>query len=465
MTCEDHSLENYKILAVDDSYSALLLYKNLLGQSGAEVHTAKDGREGLAMAEREAYDLIISDVDMPGMDGIAFCRALRAEPRTGKTPIIMASTFGTEADIEKGFAAGASAYLCKSEVAQLLLKTVGEVLRRTRQVLQRRILVVDDSRSIVQFLEQGLQREGFHTESAGNGQVALELLAHRRPDLVLSDIRMPLMDGFAFCRAVKSDPALAAIPFVVMSDSDDRAHMNRMLQYGAAAYLVKPFNINQLIVFIEKILSDHFLLLLRERERLALEQRNLLGSISSLISALEARDSYTRGHSEGVSQIAAEMVALSGASRAEVERVAIGGRLHDIGKIGVRDSVLLKPGRLQEEEFAEIKKHPEIGLSILQPISSLADILPIVYHHHEHWDGNGYPLGLKKKGIPFWARITAVADIFHALTSNRPYRDAMTPERALEIIRSERERQLCPECVDLFFRWIDSKGAGPYYPT
>lgn len=465
MVSVDLDLTDARILAVDDSISALSLYKGLLEPLGAEVHTAEDGREGLEMARAENYDLIISDVDMPRMDGIALCRSVRSDQKTFKTPIIISSTFSTEADIEKGFEAGASAYLSKSEVRQLLIKTVSEVLHRTRQVLQRKILIVDDSRSILQFLEKGLAGEGFQTESVSNGQLALERLACERPDLILSDINMPVMDGFALCRAVKSDPVLAPIPFVVMSSNKDRAHMNRMVQYGAAAYLVKPFNINQLIVFIEKILSDHFLLLLKERERLEIERNNLLGSITSLISALEARDSYTRGHSEGVSHIAAGMVALSGANGADVERVAIGGRLHDIGKIGVRDSVLLKPGRLTDEEFAQIKRHPEIGKSILQAIPSLTDILPIVCHHHEFWNGNGYPFGLKGSEIPFWARVTAVADIFHALTSDRPYREAMSTDKAFEIIRAEREKQLCPESVDLFFRWIESQGSrARYYP-
>ena len=454
-----------KILVVDDSISALALYKGLLENSGVEVHTAKDGEEGLEKAREGSYDLIISDVDMPRMDGIHFCRALRAESKTSQTPILIASTFHTEADIEKGFKAGASAYLSKSEVSQHLIKTISDILFRSRQVQRRKILIVDDSTAILQFLQAGLAGQGFETASAANGKLALDLLAGQRPDLILSDINMPVMDGFALCRTVKENPELAGIPFVVMSTSHDRAHMNRMVQYGAAAYLVKPFNLNQLVVFIEKILSDHFLLLLKERERLTLERDSLLGSISSLISALEARDSYTRGHSEGVAQISSEIVALSGASEMEVERVAIGGRLHDIGKIGVRDSVLLNPGRLSDEEFAHIKQHPEIGRSILQAIPSLADILPIVYHHHEYWNGKGYPLGLKKNEIPFWARVTAVADVFHALTSDRPYRDAMPVEKALDIIRAEREKQFCPECVDLFFQWVSSRGAvARHYP-
>jgi putative two-component system response regulator len=126
--------------------------------------------------------------------------------------------------------------------------------------------------------------------------------------------------------------------------------------------------------------------------------------------------------------------------------------------LGVRDRVLLKPGKLTDEEYDHIKQHPAIGKTILEPISSFSDILPIVYLHHERWDGKGYPLGLQKTQIPFWARITAVVDAFHALTSDRPYRSGMPYGKAFGIIASQREIQFCPQSVDLFFKWVDQKG-------
>ncbi len=367
-------------------------------------------------------------------------------------------TFDSDKDIERGFEAGASAYLSKKEVRQLLYKTASEVLWKSHHIHQRKILIVDDSRSILNMVEKGLVENGFQTVAALNGKIALDLLTREKPDLILSDINMPEMDGFELCKKVKADPDLAMVPFVVMSTNDEKIHMDRMIQYGAAAYLVKPFNLDQLVVMIGKILSDHFLLLLKERERLDFERTSLLDSIASLVSALEARDAYTRGHSEAVSEITSEMVALNGANTSDVEKVAIGGRLHDIGKIGVRDKVLLKPGKLTDDEFAHIKIHPVIGKAILQPIPSLSEVLPIVYSHHERWDGKGYPNGLKKEQIHFWARITAVVDTFHALTSDRPYRRGMDYGKAFEIIQSVRENQLCPESVDLFFYWVTSKG-------
>ena len=146
----------------------------------------------------------------------------------------------------------------------------------------------------------------------------------------------------------------------------------------------------------------------------------------------------------------------------EIESLGIAGRLHDLGKIGVPDSILLKPGRLSEEEFAVIKEHPVIGASILGSIPSIRPLLPVILHHHERFDGKGYPDGIRGKQITLWARITAVADTYHALTSDRPYRKGMDREKALGIIEEVRGTQLCPDCVDVFQILMRDPSAGSY---
>jgi len=183
----------------------------------------------------------------------------------------------------------------------------------------------------------------------------------------------------------------------------------------------------------------------------------MLASITSLIVALEARDHYTRGHSEAVAMLVAEMAAYMNATPDEIETLTIAGRLHDLGKIGIPDSVLLKPGRLSDEEFTIIKDHPVVGATILGSIPSIKPMLPVILHHHERFDGKGYPDGLKGDQIPLWARITAVADTYHALTSDRPYREGMAEEKAFAIIEEVRGTQLCSECVDIFFQTIGIK--------
>jgi putative two-component system response regulator len=443
-----------RILVVDDSAPVRKGLAKLLEPLGAETIEAPDGRHGFELAQRTSVDLVISDVDMPGLDGIELCRRLKSASQTHTLPIILHSSFNAERDIERGFQAGADAYVTKDESSANLLDTIRRTLHKASFHKNRIILVVDDSRTILRLVTAGLSDAGYRVQTAANGREGLDRLSEVTPDLILSDIDMPIMNGFELCLAVRSDASTAEIPFVVMSANSDRGTMKRMLQRGAAAFITKPFNVDELVILTDRILSDQVRLLLKEKERLDFERRHMLESISSLIMALEARDTYTRGHSEAVGRIVSGMVALTGASQQEIDRATIGGRLHDIGKIGIRDAVLLKPGKLSDAEFDQIKQHPLIGAKILQSIESLADIRDIVLSHHERLDGRGYPQGLVGDGIPLLARMTAVADTFHALTSDRPYRKGLPLEKSLAIIDEARGTQLCPDCVDLFHKFL-----------
>ena len=443
----------HRILVVDDSTPVRRGLAKLLEPTGAIILEAPDGRHGYDLAQRTSIDLVISDVDMPGMDGIELCHQLKSAAHTRTLPVILHSSFDAESDIERGFGAGADAYVTKNESSASLMETVRRILHKVSIQKDRVILVVDDSRTILRLVKKGLDGAGYQVETATHGKEGLDRLSEMMPDLILSDIDMPVMNGFEFCEALRRYPGATAIPFVVMSANSDRGSMKRMIQRGAAAYITKPFNVDELVILTERILSDQVRLLLKEKDRLDFERRHILESISSLVSALEARDAYTRGHSEAVGRIVSGMVKLSGASQEEIDRAIIGGRLHDIGKIGIRDAVLLKPGKLSKAEFDQIKQHPLIGATILQSIESLADIRDIVLSHHERLDGKGYPHGLAGERIPPAARMTAVADTYHALTSDRPYRKGMSPGKALEIIDSVRGTQLCPDCVDLFHQY------------
>lgn len=443
-------MDSPRILIVDDSSIIRRLLVKELEEIDARIIQAEDGAKALDAAHSQSFDLIISDVEMPQMDGFTLCRKLKDHPNTRGVPVIILSSLDTDRDIDRGFRAGAAAYVSKSEAKTQLRGTIRRVLKKFSFHHARTILIVDDSSTIRSMVKDGLEKAGFQVMTAEDGQQAFTQVQRTPPDLILSDIDMPEMNGVELCKKVHADPELAAIPFVIMSANSDRSIMRRMLSWGASAYLVKPFNLEQLIITLEKLLSDHYLLLLKEKEKLDSERKMMLASITSLIVALEARDRYTRGHSEAVAMLLAEMASHMSMPNEEIETLSIAGRLHDIGKIGVPDNILLKVGPLTPEEFAVIKEHPRVGANILGSISSIQDMIPLILHHHERFDGKGYPDGLKGETIPLWARMAAVADTFHALTSDRPYRKGMPYEKALNIIDSVRGTQLCPFCVDAF---------------
>ncbi len=438
------------ILIVDDSAIVRKALTRQLEQFGARVTQAEDGQQGIEVALSDHFDLIIADVEMPRLNGFGLCEKLKDLPGTRSIPVIMLSSLDADRDIEQGFKAGAAAYVSKSQAKTQLIETIERVLEKSTFHHNRLVLVVDDSHIVRRLVTQALEEAGVKVVTAENGRQALKCIAEQRPDLIISDLDMPEMNGIDFCKTLHADPDLSVIPLVIMSGNSDRSMMRRLLSLGAAGYLVKPFNMEQIIITVEKLLSDHFLILLKERERLDSERKMMLASITSLIAALEARDPYTKGHSETVAKLVEEMGRTMNIDAEDLESLSIAGKLHDIGKIGVPDSILLKPGRLDEAELAIIRQHPTIGASILSAIPSIRPLLPVILHHHEQFDGHGYPSGLKGNEIMLWARMTAVADTYHALTSDRPYRRGMSHEQAMDIIEDMKGTQLCPDCVDVF---------------
>ncbi len=445
-----------RVLVADDSKTVRRLLTRQLRDIGATVVEAENGALAFDLARSNSFDLIISDIDMPVMDGFSLCRKLKSGPATRAVPVIILSTNESEDFIERGFRVGAAAYVAKSAATTQLLPRVKEVLDRTSFNRKRLILVVDDSMFIRNTVQKGLTSAGFNVVCADSGDAALDILRKDRPDLILSDIHMPGMDGMDLCRAVRADHTMGAVPFVVMSTESDRLTMRRMVHSGASAFMVKPFNIEQLVITLEKLLSDHFRILHQEKERLETERSLMLASIASLVQALEARDRYTRGHSDNVARIATGIGLVMGFDREEMEWLEIAARLHDVGKIGVRDDILLKPGKLTSSEFMTIQSHTIHGAEILAPIPSLSRVIQAVRSHHEKMDGSGYPDHLEGEEIPLWARIIAVADVFDALTSERPYRKALTLEKALSIIDEQCGSHLCPTCVAAFKRYLDA---------
>jgi len=447
-----------RILLVDDSSSSRRLIADILSPLQAEISEVENGHDAFETVQSTQFDAVITDIDMPVMDGVELCKRIKEKPDLRGIPIIMVSKFDSDKAINRGFEAGASEYVPKPQVRVLLLERVQHILSEASFYQNQTILVVDDSYTTLKLISARLSRYGFKVKTARNGEEAFKILGQTQINLVLSDVFMPVMDGIEFLHAFKQTEYQKHIPVITMSTNNDRRSIRKMQEMGSAAYLIKPFNIDSLVVLIEKLLSDQYLLLLHEKEQLEQEQKAMLDNITSLITALEARDLYTKGHSENVSKIAAGMAEIEGSSEEEVEQVKRGALLHDIGKIGIADSILNKPGRLNDDEYAEIKRHPEIGYRILMPISRLEDAHSIVHYHHERFDGKGYPSGIAGKDIPKWARIVAVADTYDALSNERSYKSALSPHEAFEIINEVKGSQLCPESVELFFEYMQKCG-------
>jgi len=335
-----------------------------------------------------------------------------------------------------------------------------------------RILIVDDEETIRLALRKFLRSRGYEVEIAGSGDQALQILDNQSFSLMLCDVRMPGMTGVQVVPEARSrDHDLAIIMLTAVNDA---ATATEVLSSGATDYLMKPVELADLQQAVDRALHKRADLIEQRRldrlirEEVALRTAELerekeslrLMSISiaeTLINAMEAKDLYLRGHSQRVAELAGQLAEELGLDERICEDLRVAGRLHDVGKIGIREAILNKPGSLTAEEFEHVKQHVKIGLDILAPLFHIREPLKYVEHHHEHWDGAGYPLGLVGEDIPLGARILCAADTFDALTSKRAYRDPMAPLAALEHLRVDVGKQFDPCVYDALVRVINTR--------
>lgn len=326
-----------------------------------------------------------------------------------------------------------------------------------------RILIVDDEETIRLALRKFLRSRGYEVEIAGSGDQALQLLGKDAFALMLCDVRMPGMTGVQIVPLARErDQDLAIIMLTAVNDA---ATATEVLSSGATDYLMKPVELADLQQAVDRALQKRLELIemrrldMLIREEVALRTAELerekeslrLMSVSiaeTLINAMEAKDLYLRGHSQRVAELAGQIADEMDLDEKVCEDLKVAGRLHDVGKIGIREAILNKPDRLTSEEFEHVKQHVQIGLDILAPLFHLKTPLNYVEHHHERWDGAGYPRGLSGEGIPLGARILCAADTFDALTSKRAYRAPMTPMAALEHLKVDIGKQFDPRVYD-----------------
>ena len=317
-----------------------------------------------------------------------------------------------------------------------------------------RVLCVDDEPVILQILRRLLEVQGFEPTICGDPLTAITSFSEGMFDVVITDIHMPKMDGLSLMRALREKQP--ELPVVVVTGHGTVDTAIQALREGATGMLVKPFTGEELLAEVRRALST------AQMHYEALQYRYLspvLDSIAlTLSTAIEARNLETGEHCRQLGILSERMAAVLGLDERQQMTIRIGGYLHDIGKIGIADAVLLKPGRLTESEMAEMRRHSEIGAAILEVHDAMADIAQIVRHHHERWDGRGYPDALVGDAIPLGGRIIAVADAFNAMISDRIYRPALPVERAWAELRAHSGSQFDAEIVEVFEKVVDEEG-------
>jgi putative nucleotidyltransferase with HDIG domain len=477
--------EKRHILIVDDEYSICEVLAQFLKKDGYAVSTASSGEEAVEIIGNRDVALIISDIKMPGMSGVDLLKYIKNESLS--LPVLMTTGFPTLDTAIEALKLGAYDYMTKP----FHLEEIGEKVRRAflSQKLQEENILFSRLVSLHEVTKQlastlEVQELNFKfldfslrmvkadggslllvdqagklaiTETAGEHYtpsfwldrpfVAASRLVAQKQEAVLIDAQQP-----------PADPDLLQLPGTIRS----------MICFPlkTASRIIGVLNIvrsnphepfSNLDLEIINVLASQASISI-ENVRLYHNIRdNYLKTIRAFALAVEAKDEYTHGHSENVMKYTVVLARRLGLPDHELELVKYAGLLHDIGKIGISESILNKAGRLTAVEFDEIKKHPELGAKIISDVPFLKSLVPMVLHHHEFYNGGGYPLKIAGTAIPFGARILSVADAYEAMTSDRPYRKSLTEDVAFSILSEERGKQFDPQIVDAFLDIIRSE--------
>jgi putative two-component system response regulator len=292
------------------------------------------------------------------------------------------------------------------------------------------VLVVDDHLDNQKLMAGLLDSRGYEVSTASNADEAQRRVHEKHPDLILLDVIMPGRSGFELCRELKDDPATRLIPVVMITGLGDREDRVRGIESGADDFLVKPIFPEELFARVKSLLK------LKEFTD---ELENAEAVLFSLALGVEARDPYTGDHCQRLARYASDLGTHIDLGEEDVKALHRAGYLHDLGKVTIPDSVLKKGSKLTPEEWEIMKQHPATGEAICKPLKTLRRVLPIIRHHHEHWNGTGYPDGLAGEQIPLLARVLQVVDVYDALTTARPYKPALTHDQARQTMLQEAE--------------------------
>jgi putative two-component system response regulator len=316
---------------------------------------------------------------------------------------------------------------------------------------QVKVLAVDDSQENLELIQALLSVAGYEVVTASNGEEALVVVEEESPDLILIDATMPKMNGFEVCTLLKSKEETRLLPVLLVTPVQETEYKIRGFEAGVDDFVHRPINSVELLARVRSLVRT---------KRLNDQLVNVENIILALATAIEAKDPYTEGHVDRVASYALILGRETGLAPWELQLLRKAAILHDVGKIGVNESVLLKPGSLSADEFNHMKSHTVIGERICRPLQQDRLILEVIRHHHERYDGKGYPDGLAGEGIPIAARIMAVVDAYDALTSDRPYRKRLSQEQAVQILKQEAGKQFDPKIAMAFVSMLETGRLG-----
>jgi putative two-component system response regulator len=303
------------------------------------------------------------------------------------------------------------------------------------------VLIAEDDIANQALLGRLLERAGYRSFAVGDGRDALRAATQDRPDIVLLDIGLPGLNGLDVCRRLRADPRTVALPIILVTGQTSARDVVAGLDAGADDFVRKPYDEAELMARVRSVLR---------LARVTAEMVGAHGVIAALANAVEAKDATTELHCQRLAGLAHQLGMRAGLEPGELKGLVFGALLHDIGKIGVSDAILTKPGPLTPQEWHEMRQHPVIGERICEPLATASEFAPIIRNHHERWDGQGYPDRLRGEEIPFGARVVGLVDAYDAIIHDRPYRPARTVDAALEEIRRLAGAQFDPDLVRLF---------------
>ena len=299
---------------------------------------------------------------------------------------------------------------------------------QSHQSLTGTILVADDQAANRELLDELLTTQGFRVVTVPDGAAAVEELTRTQVDLVLLDVMMPHLNGFEVCQKIKSNPETYLIPIVLVTALSDKKDRIEGIKAGADDFLTRPVDRVELLARVGSLLK------LKHRTD---ELERAEAVLFTLAESIEGKDPYTHGHCERLSDYSARLGEHLGLAQDQIVALRRAGMVHDVGKVAVPDAILLKPGKLSEQEWKLMREHPVVGERICAPLKSFRLVLPIIRHHHEKLDGSGYPDGLRGDAIPITARILQIVDVYDALTTERPYKRAFAITDALQTMKEE----------------------------